>query len=212
MRPIFTLGPRLQKCADFVRPGAFLADIGTDHGYLPIWLLKQGLVRAALAADVNPRPLAAARANAQKYGVDLACVLSDGLGAVPQEAAQDIVVAGMGGELIAQIVQAAPWARQSHLVLQPMSAAEKLRAFLFSAGLAIAREEAVVENGKCYSVLSVFAGQDPQKDVYMGAIAPGSENSAGYAQKVARQLRARARGPQGAFFANKAQEIEKRFL
>ena len=66
MRPLFTLGPRLALCASLVRPGAALIDVGTDHAYLPIWLLLGGKVPRALGLDVNPGPLAAARRNGDR--------------------------------------------------------------------------------------------------------------------------------------------------
>ena len=78
MSKLFSLGPRLKKCADFVRPNVRVADIGTDHGYLPIWLLKSGKAVSAVAADIGAGPLESAKNNAVKYHADLETVLSDG--------------------------------------------------------------------------------------------------------------------------------------
>ena len=69
MRPLFQLGPRLALCAALVRQGGSLCDVGTDHAYLPIWLLKTGKISRALACDINPGPLEAARRDGEKYGV-----------------------------------------------------------------------------------------------------------------------------------------------
>lgn len=211
MRELFTLGPRLQKCADFVREGTRVADIGTDHGYLGIWLLKTGRAGAALGADVNPGPLQAAAENAVKYGVPLETRLSDGFAeCVPQEV-EDAVIAGMGGELIARIIGAAPWLKtpEKHLVLQPMTGADKLRRFLFDTGFSILREEAVAENGKLYTVLLAAYGPGAPKSVHMGGIVPGSPHSAEYARFVVHGLENRAKGLTGRNLAACQKEIEQ---
>ena len=105
-RPLFQLGGRLAACARLVRSGRPMADIGTDHAYLPIWLIKNSIVPRAVAADIRSGPLAAARKNAEKYGVteQLALVLSDGLEALSPQDADDVVIAGMGGELMLRMV------------------------------------------------------------------------------------------------------------
>ena len=153
MRPLFQLGPRLALCASLVREGSTLCDVGTDHGYLPIWLLKTGKIPKALACDINPGPLEAARRDGAKYGVgeELSFRLSDGLEAVSPEEAEDIAIAGMGGELILRIVTQAPWLRdpQKRLILQPMSSVPELRLGLRDLGFAVLQEEAVEDGGKC---------------------------------------------------------------
>ena len=155
-----TLDARLQKCADFVRAGVRVADVGTDHGYLPIALLQGGRIISAVAADVNAAPLESAVRNAARFGVSdrMRCVLSDGLAGLSAADADDVVIAGMGGELILRIVAETPWLRtpEKHLVLQPMTTADRLRAGLYAAGFAIDREEAVYDGRKIYTVLSVF--------------------------------------------------------
>ena len=122
-KTLFQLGSRLGLCAAMVRPGCRLADIGTDHGYLPVWLAKTGVIRSAVAADVREGPLQSARQNIERYGVEeqVTARLSDGLDLVSAQEADDIVIAGMGGELIARLVDRAAWLRdpQKHLILQP---------------------------------------------------------------------------------------------
>ena len=88
----------LALCAALVRQGSSLCDVGTDHAYLPIWLLKTGKISRALACDINPGPLEAARRDGEKYGVgeELSFRLSDGLRAVSPQEAEDTVIAGMG--------------------------------------------------------------------------------------------------------------------
>lgn len=130
MRPLFQLDPRLSLCASFVPAGAKLADIGTDHGYLPIWLAKTGRVIHAVAADLRPGPLERAKENVRKYQVEdiVELRLSDGLQAFLPEEADFIVIAGMGGEVIASILGAAPWAEGNRRPVSPSADDESGRA------------------------------------------------------------------------------------
>ena len=169
-KTLFQLGKRLGLCAAMVRPGCRLADIGTDHGYLPVWLAKTGAILSAVAADVREGPLQSARQNIERYGVQdqVTARLSDGLDLVSAQEADDIVIAGMGGELIARLVDRAAWLRdpQKHLILQPMSSAEDLRAFLLEKGFGVFREEAVQEDNHLYSVMLVW--YDPEQAARCG--------------------------------------------
>ena len=201
------LDPRLQKCAEFVRQGVHVADIGTDHGYLPIALLQNGKATAAVAADINEAPLESAKRNAVKYGETqrMRFVLTDGLNGLNANDADDIIIAGMGGELILRIVSEAAWLRdpRKHLVLQPMTTAAQLRAGLVALGFHIDREEAVFDGRKIYSVLSVFYTGEAQEALtplfmHMGAIRPGSEHSARYAESVSHNLSNKLKGVQHA--------------
>lgn len=155
--PGFSLGARLLLCAEMVRPGALLADIGTDHAYLPIWLFLHGKISHAVAVDVRPGPLQAAEQNIRRWKAETGvCTrLSDGLAAVHPEEAGDVVIAGMGGELIARIIQDAPWLKQAgkRLILQPMTSQAELRRVLAEEGYAILQERAVEEFPRVYSVL-----------------------------------------------------------
>ena len=189
-------------CAGLVRDGSALCDVGTDHAYLPIHLLKSGKIPCAIAADINPGPLAAAAANAEKYEVteSLTLRLSDGLREIGAEEADDIVIAGMGGELILRIVAETPWLRQGEkrLILQPMSSAEELRTGLRDLGFAVLTERAAEDAGKVYSAFScVYLGTPPETDElypYMGKLRPGGEAVNAYAQKVLRELKNRLKG------------------
>lgn len=226
-RPLFQLGPRLALCAKLVRGGRSLCDVGTDHAYLPIWLLKRGDVPSALACDINPGPLRTAAENARRYHVAerLALRLSDGLGQVAPEEADDVVVAGMGGEMILRIIEEAPWLKdpEKRLVLQPMSSSRDLRLGLWRLGFAIEREEAVLDGGRPYSAFSVrWEEALPQWEClypWMGKLAPGGEAVTAYAQKTLRDLKGRLEGalrgrgedaPENLKTA--IEEIEKRFL
>ena len=156
----FKLPPRLAAIAALVPDGARLADVGTDHALLPIRLLLDGKIQSAVATDIRPGPLSCAKENAYAAGVqDLSCVLCDGLTGISPDSVDTVVIAGMGGENIAAILRAAPWAcRNTLCILQPMSRPEELRAALPSLGLTIRAERLVRDAGRLYSVLAVRAG------------------------------------------------------
>ena len=107
------LQPRLQCIASLVPKGARLADIGTDHGYLPVYLLQEGTIGHAIVSDINALPLAHARATAAEYGVTekLDFRLCPGLAKLRPEECDTVAIAGMGGETILGILEAAPWTR-----------------------------------------------------------------------------------------------------
>lgn len=152
----FSIDERLSLCASFVRSGTRLADIGTDHGYLPIRLALDGKIESAVAADVCIKPLKSAESNIEKYGVkNIKTVLSDGLQNISPEDAYDIVIAGMGGELIASIIENTPWICEDNrrLILQPMTRADSLRSFLCANGFKILYEKACICSKKVYSVI-----------------------------------------------------------
>ncbi len=191
------LDARLQKCADFVRNGVCVADIGTDHGYLPIALLQSGKATFAYASDVNAGPLESAVRNAARFGVAerMCCKLADGLRGLSAGDVDDIVVAGMGGDLILRMIAETAWLRfpEKHLVLQPMTAADRLRAGLYAAGFSIDRESAVFDGRKIYTVLSVFYTGEAQTElslrmIHMGKILPEAPDSARYAASVLHNL------------------------
>lgn len=152
-----TLDSRLSLCASFVREGTKLADVGTDHAYLPIKLAAEGKILSAVASDIRIGPLENATANIIKYGVEniVSTVLSDGLDNISPESADDIVIAGMGGELIAKIIKRTQWLYDGsrRLILQPMTRMESLRLFLYQNGFLIEKEKACVSGKKCYSVM-----------------------------------------------------------
>ena len=159
------LTPRLQALADWVERGARAADIGTDHGYLPVWLVLCGRCSSAIAVDLRPGPLSRAKATAARYGVSdrIDLRLCDGLSGINPHEADTIVVAGMGGENIAAILKAAPWTADGchRLLLQPMSRAEVLRGFLSAHGYRITQERLVLDHGVLYPILLVLAGDMP---------------------------------------------------
>lgn len=155
------MGPRLRAIAALVPEGsACLADIGTDHGYIPVSLLLEERVGRAVAADIGALPLDHARRTAERYGVSLDFRLGDGLSVLKPGEADVIVIAGMGGDAITDILAAAPWSRAGPLLLlQPMSRAETLRTWLPLNGYAVFREKLVQDKGVLYPILSVRGGE-----------------------------------------------------
>lgn len=152
------ISSRLLACADFVLPGDRVADIGCDHGYLSIHLLKNGIARSCIAADIKEQPLLSAVANAEKYGVrdKMEFYLSDGVRSIPRDFSC-MVCAGMGADTIVSILEAAPWLQSSRyrLILQCQSKTPMLRRYLSERGWRIT-EEAVLRDGKfLYTVMEV---------------------------------------------------------
>lgn len=152
---------RLRLAASFVRRGFVPCDVGTDHAYLPIYLILSDICPRAVVSDVNPMPLANAKENAARYGCTsrLSFYLSDGLKEIDLEGegVQDILVCGMGGELIARILDESPYTRRDGVkcILQPMSSVVDLRAYLARSGYRIEDEKLAGAAGKIYTCLHV---------------------------------------------------------
>lgn len=156
------LSARLALLAGWVPQGTRLADVGTDHGFLPVWLRLHGRVASAIASDLRPGPLSRARENAAAWGVDgIDFRLCDGLADIGAEECDTVVIAGMGGENIAAILSAAPWTADGHhtLLLSPHTRGEVLRRFLADHGYAIRREALVEDRDHLYPVLEAGAGE-----------------------------------------------------
>ena len=157
------LTPRLQAVASFVPQGARLADIGTDHAYLPVSLLLEGRIPSAVAADLRKGPLDRARQTAQEYGCTekVTFRLCDGLSDVKSYETDVISIAGMGGETIAEILSAAKWVREKGMpvILQPMSTQPELRRWLWQNGYDIKEEKIVQEGETLYVVIFAVPGQ-----------------------------------------------------
>ena len=146
----YTLDKRLSAAASFVLPGSRVADIGSDHAYLPINLVLDGIAECALASDINQGPVDAARKNIAYYGVSdkVTAQRADGLDTVEGFAPNCITVLGMGGELIVRIIDRAKWVKKSgiRLILQPMTHSESLSKYLCENGFEIV-DEAILCDG-----------------------------------------------------------------
>ena len=150
------LQKRLSAAIPFVRKGSFLADVGTDHAYLPVYLYGAGHIRGAIASDINEKPLRSAQSHIAAYGAKgVETLLCDGLDGVEAYAPEDITVFGMGGELIARILEDAPFVKDPkvRIILQPMSRAEDLRSYLAEEGFAIVGESLCAEGQRIYQII-----------------------------------------------------------
>lgn len=202
-----TLSPRLLTAAAMARPGAAAADIGTDHAYIPAYLVSRGICPRAIACDIRQGPLENARATLKKYHLEekIALRLCDGLANVSPGEAEDIYICGMGGDAICEIISGAPWLKdkKSHLILQPMTRAVQLRAFLFTQGYSILDERAVTEGRHCYTViLAAYTGQSIQEEaddifLYIGMLSKSPDDHARrYIRMQAQRLEKKAFGLQ----------------
>ena len=159
------LSDRLRSCAELVKPGNIAADVGTDHGYLALYLLEQNICPAVFASDLREGPLNAARRSAAREGVSdrITFVRSDGLQALPLSEIHTVICAGMGGDTIQGILSAAPGVRDpgKQLILQPQSKAPELRKWLLQNGFSVLRERLSRDGKFLYTAMEVrFTGEE----------------------------------------------------
>lgn len=160
------LRPRLQAAADMIKAANHAADIGCDHGRLSVALLQQGRAKAVTASDISEPSLEKARILANKCGLSerMNTVVSDGISHLVPGLADAIIIAGMGGELIARILEASPDVARSAetIVMQPMRGVEELRCFLRKNSFRIVDERLVLDAGRIYQIISAASGEpDP---------------------------------------------------
>lgn len=199
---MFSLGARLEACASFVRRGKTVADIGTDHAYLPIWLIQNGIVPIAFASDINEEPIKTAQKNIEEFGLSekIKTFTSDGLVRIPPREVDDIVIAGMGGDNIAAILNGVNWLSDERyrLILQPMTRASVLREYLFATGFDIIEEKAVCEGKRLYTIAyakySEKQNDFTEFDIYAGKLDSRDATAAALLLKQASILRAAAKG------------------
>jgi len=158
------LDHRLRTAVPFVRRDAIVADVGTDHAYLPVYLTGTGQAKYAIASDINAGPIERAAQHVAEYGLSdqVKTVRADGLDGLAEYHPTDIIIFGMGGELIVRILRDAPWVKDPaiRLILQPMTHAECLRRYLADEGFHIADEVLSKESGKIYqTVVAEFDGR-----------------------------------------------------
>lgn len=179
------LDSRLFAVASLVRKGSRVADIGTDHGYVPVYLLQSGISPSAVAADLRKMPLENAEKTIGQYALNsqIKTRLSDGLEKIESGECDDIIIAGMGGLLIREILEKAPWVKNDtyRLILQPMSHAEDVRCYLFENGFKIVRELCCEDKKHCYCVIAAeFDGKRREHtpaEKYIGRIAENSDEA-----------------------------------
>lgn len=195
------LSPRLLCCASMIK-GDFVCDIGTDHAYLPAYLVKSGKVRQALATDIRKGPLEMAKQTLKKHGIsqEVRLILSDGFEHVPPKGITDAVIAGMGGETIRDILadKSAAWLKNGvNLVLQPMTKSEVLRRWLAENGFCMTKETAVKDN-HIYTVIQANYTGAPQTltdaEAYCGKLNRAELLTKIYIADIQKHLHTKAHG------------------
>ncbi len=160
------LDERLSLCAELVSGVGTVCDVGTDHAYLVAELIKGGKCSSAIACDIADGPLNFAKQTVENYALEdkVKIIKSDGLDNISPDGITDVVIAGMGGELIRDIVLRTEWLKNNvNLVLQPMTKPEVLREALYKNGYYIKEEKCAVDKNHAYSVMCVsFCGENRQ--------------------------------------------------
>lgn len=170
------LSERLSAVASLVDKGSAIADIGTDHGYIPVYLYKQGVITGAIAADINESPLSSCRALVEQEGLGeyIKVRLSDGLVHLRSDEMDTIIIAGMGGELIADILSKCSYIKEKHIILNPMTHPEIARKYLYDNAFEILNDIVVKDGRHYYSVFNArYTGHVVEKskaDYYLGNI------------------------------------------
>ncbi len=170
------LSKRLFAVASLVEQGASVADVGTDHGYIPVFLVKAGIAKSAVAMDINDGPLSSCRALVEQEELSdyIDIRLSDGLERLEPDECDTIIIAGMGAELIADILSKCSYINEKHLILQPMTHPEIARKFLYDNGFEINNDIIVYDSKHYYSVFDTYytgeVRQHSACDYYLGNI------------------------------------------
>ena len=161
------LSKRLQAVANLVSVGLTVADVGTDHGYIPIYLLETGKCTKAFALDVNRGPLLRAKEHIAQHGLEelIETRLSDGVKQLQVGECNAVVIAGMGGALTVKILDEGKdiFKSLTEFVLQPQSELFKVREYLFEQGYCVVAEDMVQEDGKFYPMMKVI---NDESDTY----------------------------------------------
>lgn len=164
------LSKRLYAVASLVTEGASVADIGTDHGYVPIYLIKNKIASRVIAMDINKGPLERAKMHIIGHGLkgQIETRLSDGLKKVNPGEVDGMIAAGMGGALVIKILEESKAVVDTleFLILQPQSEISKVRKYLNKNGLVIIEEDMVEEEGKYYPMMKVIHGQPEEYKEY----------------------------------------------
>ena len=151
------LSKRLQTIADFVKKNSVVADIGTDHAHIPIYLIKNNIIDKAYACDINKGPLEKAKENIENFGVseNIVLRLSNGLDKMSSQAVDTIIIAGMGGELIIDILNRgkAFFDKKNTFILSPHTKTDEVRDYLIRKGFKILKEDMCIDEGKFYTVM-----------------------------------------------------------
>lgn len=167
---MLNLSERMLMAAKMVRKGNAVADIGTDHAYLPAWLVLNGISPSALACDVRKGPLENAKKTVEHYNISdkITLRLSDGFDEIEPFEAQDFIMCGMGGTLMEELVSRVHWLRDKskRIIVQPQSHAEDIRRYFVENGFEILFEDACTDSGKLYCAMAAeYTGIKQEKSV-----------------------------------------------
>ena len=167
---------RLLAAASLIPKGKTIADIGTDHGYLPVYACKQKWIPRAIAADIVPGPLQAAIAHVQGAGLAamIECRLGDGLTCIRPGEVDGAVICGMGGPLMVRILQQSPvvWKSMQFLILQPQSHTGVLRHFLYTQNWHVEEETILMDDGRLYELMRAVPGKAEPLPEWMYEVGP----------------------------------------
>ncbi len=166
------LSRRLSAIASYIPPGSPVADIGTDHAYLPVYLVKQGISPRVIAADLHNAPFQSALRTVESHalGDKISVRLGDGLKVLRPGEAEIVVIAGMGGSTMEKIFSQSPKVlkKVQRLVLQPMTGAETVRQWLWDNEWTLLDEDLIAEDGRLYELLVAVPGQELPRDPFIG--------------------------------------------
>lgn len=175
------LSNRLYACSSMIREGKRLCDVGCDHGYIPAYLVSRGIISGAVACDINEGPLNSCKSLVADMGLEdrIKCVLSDGLEGIDENDVDDVLIAGMGGELIVKILSAIDWVKSKHIVVNPMTHPEIVRQYLYLNGYEIQKDIVVSDSRHHYSVFDAYytgvINEKNQSDYFLGNITDFSD-------------------------------------
>ena len=160
------LSKRLESIASYISPGSRVADVGTDHGYIPAWLIQNGICERVIASDIKSGPLQTAVNTAKSAEVydSIDFRLCSGLDEYSGDEVDEVIMAGMGGETLISILDAKPWTRDKKLIMQPQSKIPELRRWLRENGYVIEDARLVYDAGRIYLVWLVTGGEEASAD------------------------------------------------
>ena len=195
LRGVFLLNKRLLLAASFVSGEGIAVDVGTDHAYLAEYLIKSEKCKMVYASDIGEKPLLAAANTIRKAGLSdkIKTFLSDGLENIPPEKVTDVIIAGMGGETIADIIKKCDWLKNNvNLILQPMTKADILREWLYGSGFEISEERAVKDDRFIYTVMKVRYSGRPHSitdtEKYIGKVSADYPDGLAYINSMAEKI------------------------
>jgi len=196
---VIPLDNRLSCIAEAAGRSECIADIGSDHALIAVSLLLSKNAKRAIAIDINQGPLDRGKSTAQKYGVtDIEFVLSDGFERLREGSYDKAVVCGMGGSLIAEIIRRGGSKAHCPLVLQPMTAYEELRSYLWNNGFRIDNESFAVESDKPYVIINCsYTGKNEfytYTDLYLGKVRPNTLEFLAFCKKICASAQKRHKG------------------